>query len=235
MARSHGKILVDIWIDPDFIRLGQMEQWCYFMLLSQPKLNLVGCIDYEPHRWATKAHGITEADVKEAVVGLECAGFVCVDLDTAELLIRTMTRHDGLRTNNPKLLKGLWGQWKGIASPMLRKVAVDNMPERLFETEDCPSSALQTRRSAPTDWAIEYTLDGQSDARSFRPPPSTTHRPTSAPDQSATRSDEQTNQAISDARAALAVVPSPGGKAQERGGGDSTAVVSSHRTNGAGA
>lgn len=211
MARSHGKILVDIWIDPDFIRLEALEQWAYFMLLSQPKLNLVGCIDYEPHRWATKAKGLTQEAVTEALVGLECAGFVCVDLDTREVLIRSMTRHDGLRTNNPKLLKGLWGHWKSIASPMLRKVAVDNMPERLLDSEECPPAAREIRRSARTDWAIGPTIerptDDQSDARSFRLPPSAYHRPPSADAQSLERTDDQSDErttAIETARGYLA-------------------------------
>lgn len=159
MARSHGKILVDIWLDPDFIRLQPLEQWAYFMLLSQPKMNLVGCIDYEPHRWAQHAGGLTEEAVAEAMIGLECAGFVCIDLTTRELLVRSMTRHDGLRTNNPKILKGLWGQWKGIASRMLRKIALDNMPDALFETDDCPAVAQKERRSPRTDWAIDQPIE----------------------------------------------------------------------------
>lgn len=192
MARSHGKILVDIWIDPAFIELRQIEQWAYFMLLSQPKMNLVGCIDYEPARWAQHATDLTPEAVADALVGLECAGFVCIDLDTRELLVRSMTRHDGLRTNNPKILKGLWGQWKGIASRMLRKIAVDNMPAALFETEDCPPAALQERRSARTDWAIGRAMDQQSADQSFRPPPSTIHRPPSADAQSTGETSTQT-------------------------------------------
>lgn len=150
MARSHGKILVGVWIDPDFVDLTPMEQWAYFMLLSQPKLNLVGCIDRE----------------------------------TGELLVRSMTKHDGLRTNNPKLMKGLWGAWTGIASPMLRAIAVDNMPDALFEADGVPEAAKRLRRSRRMDCAIPNAIDGQpigqSNGQSFRPPPSTIHHPTSA-------------------------------------------------------
>lgn len=184
MARSHGKILVDIWIDPDFLALDPMAQWSYMMLLSQPKLSLVGSIDYEPHRWSQLANGLTQRRLEGALSRLEYAGFVCIDHTTREVLVRSMTRHDGLRTNNPKLLKGLWGQWKGIASAGLRKVAVDNMPDALFDTDDTPPAAEHLRRSERIDWAIATAPNAQSAHQSFRPPPSAVRRPPSADAQS---------------------------------------------------
>lgn len=185
MARSHGKVLVDIWIDEDWLDRTPLEQWLYLLLLSQPKMNLVGCIDYEPHRWAKLAAHTTTEDVETAVDGLEGAGFVCIDRDTRELLVRSMTRHDGLRTNNPKILKGLWGQWRQIASRMLRKMAVDNMPDALFEDEEqVPPAALEMRRSERMDWRSNTQPIAQSADRSFRLPPSTTRHPTSADAQS---------------------------------------------------
>ena len=93
---------------------------------------------------------------------------MCIDHETEELLVRSLTRHDGLRTQNPKLMKGLWGQWLGIASANLRKIAVDNMPDALFEGS-VPVEAERFRRSARMDWPI----DAQSDARSNLLPPST--------------------------------------------------------------
>ena len=168
MARSHGKILVEIWHDPDWRALNRCDQWTYFMLLSQPKLNLVGCIDYRPARWATLSDDATAADLAASLDRLEQAGYVCIDHETEELLVRSLTRHDGLRTQNPKLMKGLWGQWLGIASANLRKIAVDNMPDALFEGS-VPVEAERFRRSARMDWPI----DAQSDARSNLLPPST--------------------------------------------------------------
>lgn len=188
MARSHGKILVGVWIDPDFTDLTPLEQWAYFMLLSQPKLNLVGCIDYQPARWAHHAANTSAEDIEAVLGGLEVAGFVCIDRDTEELLVRSMTKHDGLRTNNPKLMKGLWGAWTGIASPMLRAIAVDNMPDALFDFTGVPEAAVRLRRSARMDCAIPKAIgtesNGQSDAQSFRLPPSTTRHPTPANAQS---------------------------------------------------
>lgn len=189
MARSHGKILVDIWLDPDFVSLDTEAQWTYMALLSQPGLTMVGAIDFRPNRWAQLAAGLTPDRVDAAVQRLEAARFVCVDRTTEELLIRTMTRHDGLRANNRKLLKGLWSSWKAIASVRLRKVAVDHMPDHLFGTEATPPAAEQMRAVPPiacpidwaSDWAIERATDRTSDRASDRRigPPSTIHLPTS--------------------------------------------------------
>jgi hypothetical protein len=182
VARAHGKILTDIWVDPDFLALGPLDQWAYFMLLSQPKLSLVGSMDYEPHRWTAKAAGLTPDALDWALYALERAGFVCIDRTTRELLVRSMTRHDGLRANNPKILKGMWGQWKSIASPGLRKVAVDNMPDALFDSVETPNAAEHLRRSPRMDWAIEGAIR--------RPigPPSAIHHPPPTVGQSDSRS-----------------------------------------------
>lgn len=181
MARSHGKIVVGVWIDPDFIDLRPLEQWAFFMLLSQPKLNLVGCIDYQPARWAQLAEGLSTEDVEKALGGLEVAGFVCIDRDTQELLIRSMTKHDGLRTQNPKLMKGLWGQWGGIASRVLRGIAVDNMPDALFDTDAVPEAAERMRRSDRMDWSFTNPNDcaiAEATERANEPPSAFLH-PTS--------------------------------------------------------
>lgn len=181
MARSHGKILVDIWLDPDFLALTADAQWAYFMLLSQPGLNLVGAIDYRPNRWRF-GNGMTTSDVEARIKALEAAQFVLVDHDTEELLVRSMTRHDGLRTNNSKLMKGLWTAWKSVASMRLRQVAIDNMPPHLFEAVDTPKAALDMRMSGrmnrPNDWAIDCQNG----------PPSAFRRPPSAVPQSAGQS-----------------------------------------------
>lgn len=182
MARSHGKILVDVWLDPDWVELDPQEHWTYFMLLSQAKLTLVGSIDYRPHHWSEYSRKLTPDRVHYSCGLLEDAGYVCIDIVTEELLVRSMTRHDGLRTGNPKLLKGLWTAWKGVASRGLRKVAVDNMPDPLFDPDITPPHAWEMRRSPRMDWSIERPTE-----RSIEPP-STIHRPITASAQSVSES-----------------------------------------------
>lgn len=176
-------MLATTWVDPEFTALAPMEQWTYFMLLSQPRLTLVGSLDYRPHHWAEHAAGLTRAAVEASVGLLEDALYVVVDRCTEELLIRSMTRHDGLRTGNPKLMAGLWNAWAGVASRRLREVAVVNMPPDLFGQPSTPEAAEKIRRSARTDCTIGWPIDRSNG------PPSNNRRPTSDVPQSARESD----------------------------------------------
>lgn len=157
MARSHGKILGSVWQDADWCALKPRDQWAYMLLVSQPKLSLVGCLDYMPNRWSAMAAGVTVAYFDEAVEALEDRDYVVTDHQTSELLVRTFVRHDGIANGNVNLRKGLWSAWTAVQSAVLRKVAVDNMPEGLFD-ELAPAEAQQMRRSEPMKRASERVL-----------------------------------------------------------------------------
>jgi hypothetical protein len=181
MARSHGKLKCSIWQDPEFVALPPRCQWAFMLILSQPKLSLVGCLDYMPRRWAKLAEGMTVDALEAAVERLEDAGFVCVDRDTDELLVRSFTRHDGINAGNSKLLKGVWGAWTAVESARLRKVAVDNMPAELFRG-DVPDEAQRFRRSERMDWVTDRTIEPgteQATDTTTLLPPSSTHLPPS--------------------------------------------------------
>lgn len=179
MARTYGKLLAAAWIDEDWTNLRAREQWLYMLLLSQPKLTLVGCIDYRPAHWAKLADGIDVPAVIAAVEGLEAANYVAVDRDTDELLIRSFTKHDGIATANYKLRKGLWGAWVQVMSADLRAVAVRNMPAELFD-DDTPEAAWRIRRSDDQERAMHWSTDraiGSSNDRRPEPPSSLSLHP----------------------------------------------------------
>lgn len=165
MARSHGKILAKVWQDPDWTSLPPRAQWLYMLLLSQPKLSLVGCLDYMPGRWTRLAEGVSVDYVEDIVEHLEQTDYVVVDHDTDELLIRTFVRHDGIENGNVNLRKGMWGAWKAMQSADLRKVAVDNMPESLLD-EHAPHEALEMSCSTPMERASERALRRTSEQSS---------------------------------------------------------------------
>jgi len=178
MARSYGRVLSTIWADTDWTNLTRGAQHTYMLLLSQPKLTLVGLLDYLPSRWARLATDSDLASVEADILELETSRFVLVDRHTDELLIRTFVRHD-LRTiqANANLIKGMWGAWATIQSDRLRRAVVETMPEDLWTTSRCQPhpEALQMRRSprseptVPTDGS-----DHQSQPpSSFLLPPST--------------------------------------------------------------
>ena len=182
MARSHAKVLVQVWRDRDWTSLSIEAQWLYWLLLSQPKLTLVGSLEVTPGRWAAFAPNGSKAVVDAALIELEDAGKVIVDPDTDELLIRTFTTHD-LDANrvNVNLARGLWGQWACIASDALRRFAVLLIPDATWEKleQHAPSDATYIRRSAQLEPGEAYRLRPQPRPR-FEPPPSS-HLPTDTP------------------------------------------------------
>jgi hypothetical protein len=94
MARSHGRIYVTIWQDEDFLALSPTVQRLYMFLVSQPNLSHLGVLPLTLRRWAKKAHGYKLDDLNADLADLEDAGFVVVDEDSEELLIRTLLRGD---------------------------------------------------------------------------------------------------------------------------------------------
>lgn len=188
MARSYGKLLASVWVDPDWTRLKAREQWLYMLLLSQPKLTLVGSLDYHPARIALLSCDIDADRVDATVDGLEASRFVAVDRSTGELLIRSFTRHDGIATANYKLKKGMWAAWMGIASPYLRDVAVANMPAELFD-DDAPEAAVSLRWSQAQERANERSID-RSNGRATEPPEAMSLQPEAAAETDA-RSDHR--------------------------------------------
>lgn len=133
MARSHGKITTDIWNDAAFVALDDASQRLYFLLLTQAKLNLAGCLDVLPTRWARLAGNTTVADIGRSLGHLESANFIATDHDTDELVIRTFVRHDITQGGwNRNIAKGLWSAWKSISSPFLRHCVVAHLPDHIW-------------------------------------------------------------------------------------------------------
>ena len=151
MARSYGKILASLASDAEFNSLPVDAGYLYLRLLGQPTLTLVGSLRYWPAKWSAYAAEWTRETVEEAVAVLEERAYLLVDRDTEEVLIRTLTRHDGIPTGNPKLRKGLWATWHDLGSIDLRRAAVLNMPPELFLYPDAPDAAVQMRWSGQSD------------------------------------------------------------------------------------
>jgi hypothetical protein len=154
MARNHGRILASVWVDPDWVALPPRQQWLYMLLLSQPRLSLVGTIDYRPAKWARLAEGVDTATVEAAAAGLEAARYVLIDRDTEELLVRTFVRHDGVGRGNANLRKGMWAHWMDVASEALREAVIVNMPAELWD-DHAPDAAYRLRRSLQSEPPFE--------------------------------------------------------------------------------
>lgn len=133
MARKFAQIQVSIWTDEDFKSLPAVEQHMYFVLLSQPRMNLVGMIDYIPSRLAICVDEWTADDVERLIKGLEQRRYVIVDRDTHELILRSFVRRDGLLRSNT-ITKGAAADYAEVMSDKLR-TAIDDELIRAFRED----------------------------------------------------------------------------------------------------
>lgn len=132
MARNHARIYAAIWQDEDFTSLPAAAQRAYMLILSQPGVTFCGVVPYTVRRWASKAPDTTVAAFERAVLELEGAGFIVVDREAEELLIRQFVKHDGV-ADSPNLRIAMWKDFDGIFSPELRRAFLENLPEKCWE------------------------------------------------------------------------------------------------------
>ncbi len=163
MARDHGRILVSIWDDPDFILLPPGPQRLYIFLLTQADLSHAGAIALRLRRWATRCAGLTEHELHDALQVLADARFVVVDEDTEEVLVRTLMRNDGV-WKQPNVMKAAVKDAREILSRRLRAALLEEV--RRLPLDDLSSSpgkngAPSTR--AAVEASVETLLDDLRD------------------------------------------------------------------------
>jgi hypothetical protein len=126
VARSYAAIHLRIWADPDWRHLDVDAQHLYLLLISQPQMNLAGVLPLQTRKWASCVAGWDVSIVEKALHALTDTGFLVVDEDTEEVLVRTFIRNDGgYRTPGP--LKSILRVAETIQGPRLRKVLADEL------------------------------------------------------------------------------------------------------------
>ncbi|MCX5601571.1 hypothetical protein OOK29_25815 [Streptomyces phaeochromogenes] len=151
MARGHGRILTAIWEDRDFLALTTEQQRMYLFLISQPNLDHAGVLPLTLKRWSRKAAGLTVTDVEKVLTELAERGFVVIDDDTEELLIRTFVRNDGV-WKQPKVMASMVSSAEEISSHALRRVLLTETARLpLTELNSTPGpSGLSVRQQIET-------------------------------------------------------------------------------------
>lgn len=192
MARTHGKIKIEVWDSgSDYRSLSVDAQWAYQMLVSQPGMTMCGVLLYAPKRWAKLACDLGLGRLEAAINVLEQGWYVIVDRDTDELLVRTFIRHDEpWKLSN--LVKAARRQFREIDSQVIRDHLAE-WHEWLVEPLDLPEkdwkdhiAAYEQRRTS--ERTSERTLPlpferaFESRARTRTPPaPTPATAPTPAP------------------------------------------------------
>ena len=146
--RTEARVFTDIWADPDFRSLSAQAQRLYLFLLSQPDLTYAGTIALRERKWAAAAADLTRRDVEEALAELagdtprkglrkglaegsgdpaaNRPGFVVVDEDTEEVLVRSLMRRDGV-WKQPYVLKSAHRAALLVESPTIRAALRDEL------------------------------------------------------------------------------------------------------------
>lgn len=129
MARDYAAIYTAIWADPHWRGLTPRLQHGYWLLLTQPRLSPCGVLDFIPRRFASLADGLTSGEVEAIVRDLESSAprpWVIHDESTAELLVRSFVRHDGL-IKGERPAKAIAKDFESISSTHIRQVIVDEL------------------------------------------------------------------------------------------------------------
>jgi hypothetical protein len=92
MAQDFTPWYRSIWSDEDWRELTSDAQWAYQMLASHPDRNEAGLLSVTKRKWVRLARGMTSDRLDAALVELDDAGFIVVDEDTEELLVRSYVR-----------------------------------------------------------------------------------------------------------------------------------------------
>lgn len=130
--RSEARIKTAIWRDTDFTQLDITEQWAYFVILSQPTLNLCGVVSYNAGRWSALAADATPQRLRKAIAILAKTTperpKIVVDETTEEVWVRTFVRHDGVLTK-PNVIVSMTRDFAAIQSTTIREQFLEGLGE----------------------------------------------------------------------------------------------------------
>ncbi len=123
MARERASINIDIWGDADFRNLTPAAQALYFKLMSHPRLDYCGVVEFHPGRLAALSREQTAGDIMIAAQELSWAYYCVIDQTTDECMVRGFLRHDGV-LQQPRLAVSAAKAYAAIGSNKIRAVIV---------------------------------------------------------------------------------------------------------------
>ena len=135
---KYVRVMRSIWTDPDWLALPSRSKMIYLQLISQANISKAGVLPTVPKRWASMYPDLDVDDVLSAIGDLESAGFVLVDDDTEELLVRTYMRYDEMYAQ-PNGRKAISAALDEIVSGTLRETVVEELAELTGEGSGNPS------------------------------------------------------------------------------------------------
>lgn len=132
MARDHVKMWLDVQDDAEFCKLTAQQQWAYWALLLSRDLSYVGVVPLLPKRFAPLAADQNARTITQAIKALADAGFVAVDNDTDEVLVKAHIRRDGI-LKQPNVIRAMNKAYDRVHSDRLRELIRDEVRRGIAE------------------------------------------------------------------------------------------------------
>lgn len=120
-SREYRTVFITIWTDPDFRNLSIPAQRLYFLMLTHPTLSPCGVIEWREPKLAAYAGTGDVLDLRKAAYELGTGGFIAVDPDTEEAVVRSYVRHDGT-LKSPNMARALVKAYGDVASQKLMAI-----------------------------------------------------------------------------------------------------------------
>lgn len=121
MSRNYANIVTSIWRDREFCAMSAGAQRTYFMLLSQPDITAAGVLPLTVNRWAKTVPESERHLLAGWLNELAEHGYICIDTEAEELLVRSFIRWDR-GYNNPKRQPVIRESMSLVTSPDLQSV-----------------------------------------------------------------------------------------------------------------
>ncbi|MCK2242165.1 MULTISPECIES: hypothetical protein [unclassified Crossiella] len=163
-ARTHAAVYFDIWDDEAFCSLSGPSQLVRHFLVEQPNLAYSGVLPLTLGRWARTLRSLGAERLRTALAELASTGFVLIDEDTEEVLLRDFVRSDRL-WRMPHMLTCSIREARLIHSPKLRQAYGADLVRII---EDPALAEEVARKFSPANRAAAYELAGA--APPFSPP-----------------------------------------------------------------
>jgi hypothetical protein len=183
MAQDFAPLLRSIWSDDDWRALTMDAQHVYLMLLSHPDRNSAGVLSLTKRKWMRLAADMRADRLGLALDELDDAGFVVVDEDTEEVLVRAFIRRATVYKHIRMFVRAL-REASEVESPRLRsalgqelvrlpKLAVPEnntrMAEEAIRAQDRLDELASMLCDAPPDGPGHGMAHGMADGMAHPP------------------------------------------------------------------
>lgn len=136
MARTHARLLLSLWNDPDWLALTSQQHDVYTALLTTHDLSWCGVAPLLPQRIVMWSSDLTARKVQAAleVLASQQAGrLLVIDESAAEVSVRTFVRHDDLM-KQPNVVKAMLAALERVRSRTIHDVITHEL-RRMYQDD----------------------------------------------------------------------------------------------------